>query len=195
MRIMDQTPQHKNQQWRLWGKRLEFGLAVIWPIIYLTFVVTEHYGVWDKVRGLDAAKEVAAQMDTSYDAAAHHQFRPGDKGYAETLSLIQSYTHAALPKDKKPVMIIRYQAILSGEAVLNNGKVVDWTAPSTPLFVLYHELPADTSDALQVGTIDDLHVWIERSKNDFRFFVQDVFLGIFSLALGTLLWLAHCRTE
>lgn len=162
-------------------------------MLYLIFVVTEHYGVWDKVRGLDAVKEVAAQMDTSYDPSAQRQFRPGDRGYAETLGLIENYTNAVLPKDRTPVMIVRYVAVLSGEAQLNNGKIAEWTAPSTPLCVLYHEMPANNSDTVQVGTIGDLHTWIERSKNDFRFCVQDVFLGIFSLALGALLWFVRLK--
>lgn len=169
-------------------------MAVVWPLLYLSFVVTEHYGLWDSLRGLNAVKEVAAHMDTSYDPSVQRQYRPGDKGYSETLSLIERYTNAVLLKGRKPVMICRYVAVLSGKADLGNGKTAEWTAPSTPLIVLYHELPANPQEIVQVGTIGDLHLWIERSKADFRFFVQDIFLGVFSVALGASLWFAHRRT-
>src|ERR1700687_3762256 len=101
------------QKWNGRGVKLEFASAIIWPLLYLGFVTTEHYGVWDKVLGLEEVKKVAAQMDSSYDPSARHQFRAGDAGYDETLSLIKHYTRAILPKDKPPVVITRYVAIAS----------------------------------------------------------------------------------
>jgi hypothetical protein len=71
-------------------RALEFVSAVVFPVLYLGFVVTEHYGLWDEVRGLNSVKKVAAQMDTSYDPNAQRQFRPGDEGWKPTLTLIKS---------------------------------------------------------------------------------------------------------
>ena len=169
---------------------LEFLSAAFIPFLYLTFVITEHYDVWDGPRGLDAVKRVASQMDTSYDPNVQRQFRATDPGFQETLDLIRKYTTASLQPGREPIAIVRYVAVASGKTDLGNGKFAEWTAPTTPLILLYTEPPVATSnDFIVVGSIGDLHTWIERSKTDFRFFVQDVFLTLFSLVLGVLIWL------
>lgn len=84
---------------------------------------------------------------------------------------------------------------MSSKIDLGDGRMAEWTAPTTPIYLLYHDLPAEKGDAVQVGNIEDLHNWVERSKSDFRFYVQDIFLGLFSFALGAFIWIAHKHIE
>jgi len=43
---------------------LKFIAAAIMPVLYLAFIVTEHYGFWDRFRGLDEARVVAGNLGT-----------------------------------------------------------------------------------------------------------------------------------
>jgi len=112
---------------KLWNRRkfLEFIRAVGLPILYLAFVVTEHYGFWDEIRGLNDVKTVAAQMNTSYDTQAQRKFRPQDKAWKPTLALIRRFSRAQLPKGREPILIARYSAILSGKVDLGNGQFAE----------------------------------------------------------------------
>jgi hypothetical protein len=170
---------------------LKFVAAAIMPAIYLAFVITDHYDVWDEVRGLNDVKVVAARMNTSYEEV-QRQYRPSDKEWKATVDLIKKYTKSQLPPGREPLVVMRYGAITSAKLDLGYGKFAEWTAPTTPLALLYHEFPTPGSikpeDIVIVGQIGDLFAWIDKSKTDFRFFVQNVLLGIFSLTLAILIW-------
>ncbi len=166
---------------------LKFISAGIMPVLYLAFVATEHYGFWDRVRGLDDVRLVAQRMNISY-AYAKRQYRPGDPEWKPTLGLIKRYTKAELPRDRQPVLIARYKAVTSAMVETAPGITAEWTAPTTPIYLAYAELPAKTNDVVQVGDINDLFLWIDKSKSDFRFLMQNVLLGIFSLTLGLMIW-------
>lgn len=166
---------------------LKFISAAIMPVLYLAFVVSEHYGFWDWVRGLDQVRVVAQRMNTSY-ADAKRQYRPGDPEFEPTLDLIEKYTKAELKRDRQPVLIARYKAVASAVIDTGQGMTAEWTAPTTPVYLGYVDNPAQTSDVVQVGDINDLFVWIDQSRNDFRFLIQNVLLAVFSLTLGVLIW-------
>lgn len=74
----------------------------------------------------------------------------------------------------------------------------EWTAPSTPLALLYRDWPGNEvprEDYRIIGTIGNLREWISKAKDDRRFLVQDVFLGTFTPLLGFGLFLIEWKTE
>jgi hypothetical protein len=164
------------------------------PAVYLIFVITDHYEVWDEIRGLNEVKAVAARMNISY-AEEKRQYWPSDKEWKPTLALITRYTNAQLPRGKSPVMIARYKAVASAKIDITPGAFAEWTAPTTPLVLLYRDPPLSMGDAVVVGDIGDLFIWIDKSRSDFRFLIQNVLLGIFSLSLGVLIWTVEHRTK
>lgn len=166
---------------------LKFISAGIMPVLYLAFVATEHYGFWDRVRGLDDVRVVAQRMNISY-AYAKRQYRPTDPQWQPTLDLIKKYTKAELPRDRTPVLIGRWKAVTSAMIETGPGITAEWTAPTTPIYLGYVDQPTKPSDIVQVGDINDLFLWIDKSKSDFRFLIQNVLLGIFSLTLGIMIW-------
>lgn len=172
---------------------LKFLAAAVMPALYLAFVVTDHYEVWDRVRGLNDVKAVAARMSISY-AEAKRQYWPRDKEWEPTLALITRYTKFQLPQGRTPVMIARYKAVASAQIEIPGGENAEWTAPTTPLVLLYSD-PPKNEDTVIVGDIGDLFVWIDKSKSDFRFLIQNVLLGIFSITLGVLIWAVEHATK
>lgn len=92
-------------------------------------------------------------------------------------------------------MIARFSAVASAKIDLAPGKFAEWTAPTTPLVLLYREAPLSWDDTLVVGDIGDLPIWIDKSKSDFRFLIQNVLLGVFSLSLGILIWTIEQATK
>jgi hypothetical protein len=128
-------------------------------------------------------------MNLSYQYA-QRQYRPGDREWSDTVALIKRYTRAELPRDRDPLVLTRSQAIASSKLDLGRGAVAEWTAPNTPIMFLYKELPlpSGSADVIVVGDIADLFTWVDRSRTDFRFYVQNVLLAIFSLTLGVLAW-------
>ncbi len=166
---------------------LKFIAAAIMPSLYLMFIITDHYEIWDSIRGLNKVKAVAARMNLSY-TEAKRQYRPGDDEWKPTIALIERYSKAELPRGRQPIVLARLQAVASAKAEVGPGKFAEWTAPTTPLLFLYSESPLSWNDTMVVGDIGDLFVWIEKSKSDFRFYVQNVLLGVFSVTLGALIW-------
>lgn len=74
----------------------------------------------------------------------------------------------------------------------------EWTAPSTPLFLIYRDWPGNDvpkEDYRVIDTIGDLRDWISKAKDYRRFLVQDVFLGTFTPLLGFALFLIDWKTE
>jgi hypothetical protein len=46
-----------------------------------------------------------------------------------------------------------------------------------------------------VGTIGDLRAWIIRSKDDFRFVMQDILLAVLSITLGAIIWVTEAKPD
>ena len=76
--------------------------------------------------------------------------------------------------------------------------MAEWTAPSTPLLLLYKDWPGNDippEDYRVIGTIGDLRDWISKAKDHRRFVVQDVFLGTFTPLLGLFVFWIEGKVE
>ena len=170
---------------------VKFVSAIVLPVVYGGFVITEHAGVWDRLRCLDLVEDVAGRLETSYAEGVDRQIGPDEKAWEPLIKLIYEYSNVELPMDKEPKMVARYVAISSAKIELGKSKFAEWTAPATPIAVLYRESPGQKvspEDVRLVGSIGDIRTWIRRSKNDFKFLVLDLFLGAFSLGIGVMVW-------
>lgn len=173
-------------------------VALTLPIFYLAFLIADRQGVWSRMRGLDRVEAVAKRFDLSYVTDASRPVSVGDSEWEPLIHLIYRYSNADLPKDKRPQVVARFPAPVSGVIRDANQNVsAEWTAPSTLFAVLYRKWPGQEvikDDYRVVGTIGDLHSWIVRSKDELRFMVKDVFFVIFSFVVGLLLFLHDHRS-
>ena len=163
----------------------EFFSALTVSVCVLMFVISTHAGWWDQWRGLDEVEKLAANIETSY-AHVPRQVRPGESAWKPLLRLIRRYSIADLPTDKEPKVFGRFVAIDSKKIELGGGQIGEWTAPTRPIVLIYRDWPGQQvplADYRIVGVISDLRSWINRSKDDFRFWVQDVFFASASLAV------------
>jgi hypothetical protein len=170
---------------------VKFVSAIVLPVVYVGFVITEHAGVWDRLHGLDLVEDVAGRLETSYAEGVDRQIGPDEEAWEPLIKLIYEYSNVELPMDKEPKMVARYVAISSAKIELGKSKFAEWTAPATPIVVLYRERTGQEvspEDVRLVGSIGDIRTWIRRSKNDFKFLVHDLFLGMFSLGIGVMVW-------
>jgi hypothetical protein len=173
-------------------RTLELVSAVIIPFCILIFVVSQRVGFWDWWFGLNDVEKVAVNFETSYASDASHPVRPGDPSWQPLLILIRNYSHVDLPKGREPKVFARSVAISSQKMDLGDGKFAEWTAPTTPIILIYRDWPGQTvppTDYRIVGSIADLRTWINRSKDDFRFIVQDFSLTFLSLVFAIMIWL------
>ena len=159
--------------------RLARVAAPILTLLWFGFVALDNAGLWDRWRGIDKLEAVSARFDTSYGDISR-VVRPTDPEWSRLLNLIYAYSTASIPRNREPKALVRLVAVLSGYAGDEHNPIAQWTAPSTPIILFYvdwsgQEVAAD--DARQVGTIGDLHTWIERDKSDFRIRVNIV-LGL-----------------
>jgi hypothetical protein len=97
---------------------------------------------------------------------------------------------ATFGKDKRPVAFGRGRAITSAEF-----EGFEWTASTTPIFLLYTELPAPSGDIVAVGTLSDLHEWIRRDAADFDYRWRALIFVAFSASLAFFLALPEKRRE
>jgi hypothetical protein len=160
--------------------------GVVISILSVVFAITTYLGVWNYVRGDDLVGNVAARLDKSYGEDAGRPVRPTDKEWAPLLRLIKNYTRAKLPVGKVPLVFARSVAIASARS---DEARAEWTAPTTPIMLLYKEWPghgALTPDDYRiVGTLEDLHNWIRQDEADFDFFWRNIIFGVLSLCVGT----------
>jgi hypothetical protein len=151
----------------------------------LFFAIFAYFQVWNSLRGNDLVAKVAERFDKSYAEDAALPVRPGDKEWSPLLRIIREYTHADLPTDKKPLVFARDKAVLSAKA---ENTPAEWTAPTTPIFLLYKEWPGHEditpADYRRVGTLEDLHYWISKDAADFDFLWRTIIFGILSLCVG-----------
>jgi hypothetical protein len=132
--------------------------------------------------------DVAARFDRSYSKDAGLPVRPGDKEWPPLMRVITKYSRVELPTNKKPCVFARAVAVTSAK---NESALGEWTAPTTPILLLYKEWPGHGSltpdDYRTVGTIEDLHTWIRRDEADFDFLVRIILFGTLSLCVGAFL--------
>lgn len=175
---------------------LKLAAGVVLPAAIFIFIVADRIGVLDRVAGLDHVLEVASRLETSY-AEVDRQVGPDEAAWKPLLSLIKEYSIATLPEDMKPRMLARSVAVSSARLDLGSGNFAEWTAPSTPVILIYSEWPGQTvqpDNYRVVGTIADLRIWVDRRRSDRRFMFQDIFLSLLTLVLaGIVWWIEHGR--
>jgi hypothetical protein len=181
------------------AKRVLSIVLIILPVLYLGFLIPDRCGVWDRMSGLSLVEDLEARYQISYGTDAGPIIRVGDKEWQPLLCLIRRYG-VKLPADGQPKMIVRYKAVDSARVPAEGPIVAEWTAPSTPIVVVFRDVTdakesVPREDAAIIGTIGDLQNWILRAKDDRRFWVQDVFLGIFGPLLGIVIFLIDWKQE
>src|SRR3989338_7615145 len=120
---------------------LRFLAAVCLPLVVIFFVVSEHAGWWDRYLGLDDVLEAAGRFETSYAEDVRRVITPSDAAWVPVVDLIYSYSPAELPTDRQPRILARFPAVASAKAELGAGRIAEWTAPSTPIVLLYKDWP------------------------------------------------------
>lgn len=173
---------------RLPTRSLELLGGVLLPLIALAFVAGDRVGVLDRLLGLNEVEAVASRFETSY-AHVDRQVGPDEPAWQPLLALINRYTTADLPKGRQPTMLARAVAVASDR--LPNSDA-EWTAPTTPIMLVYGEASAravPAQDVLIVGTIGDLRSWPEQRRTDLRFLFQDIFVSVVSLIVAVVVWL------
>src|SRR6202040_1046261 len=95
-----------------------------------------------------------------------------------------------------PKAIARFRAVLSGKEDLSQGAVAEWTAPSTPIALIYgpgKALAVGADHVVIVGDIGDLSRWIAEYRDYWKFLLNDVLLGVLSVATALLAFLGTRR--
>ena len=168
--------------------------AVVLSFLSVTFAIVSFNTRWDWWLHDDMVEKVADRFDLSYSKDAALPVQRGDPEWPPLLRLIEQYSpgRGELPKDRPPMTFARFQAITSAGAA--GG---EWTAPTTPIALLYRKWPDPGSgefkigqDAFVVGTIGDLHDWVRRDRADFDFLWRTIIFGLLSACAGVTLALA-----
>jgi hypothetical protein len=168
--------------------------GVALSILSVAFAFVSYTTHWDWLLRDDMAEKVAERFDLSYSNDVAHTVQRGDPEWAPLLRLIEQYSpyRGELPKDRPSMTVARFQAITSAQSAAG-----EWTAPTTPIALMYRKWPDPGSgafkrgqDAFVVGTIGDLHDWIRRDRTDFDFFWRTIIFGLLSACVGITLALA-----
>jgi hypothetical protein len=158
----------------------------------VVFAILTYLGVWNSLRGDTLVADLASRFDQSYTQDAGRPVRPVDKEWPPLLRVIRAYTHAKLPTDREPLLFARSVAVLSAQSEEAHA---EWTAPSTPIMLLYKEWPGHgpvtPEDYRIVGTLGDLHDWVRNDESDFDFVVRTIIFGVLSLCVGLFLALPN----
>ncbi|HEY6519990.1 MAG TPA: hypothetical protein VIZ19_11515 [Roseiarcus sp.] len=160
-------------------------------VLSVCFSIFTYLGAWNYLRGDNALAVVAARFDKSYSEDASRPVRRGDKEWPQLIDIISKYTLINLPHNREPVVLARFVAITSAKTEIGGELKAEWTAPSTPIVLLYKDWPGHGTvgkeDFRIVGTIQDLHDWIRRDEADFDFFWRNIILGLLSACIGVFL--------
>jgi hypothetical protein len=168
--------------------------AVVLSFLSVAFAVVSYSTRWDWWLHDDMVETVAERVDLSYSKDAGLPVQRGDREWIPLLKLIQRYSphRGELPKGRPPMTVARFQAITAAQTAAG-----EWTAPTTPVALLYRKWPDPGSgafkpgqDAFIVGTIGDLHDWIRRDRADFDFLWRTIIFGLLSTCVGVTLALA-----
>jgi hypothetical protein len=173
-------------------------VLVVLPFVYLGYIVADRAGVWDHLCGLDSVEQVAVRFQSSYAPDASHEVKVGDEAWEPLLRLMYRYSNASFPPDKSPRVLARSVAVASSIIPAEGPLIAEWTAPSTPLLLLYRDWPGNKvppEDYRIIGTIGDLPEWINRARDHRRFIVQDLFLSIFTPLLALVVFWIEGKVE
>ena len=181
-------------------------LVLLLPLLlYLGFIIPENKGYWDHVTGLDSAREVADRFERSVGPDDAVPVRAGEKDFEPVIALIRKYSSTKLVKGKPPQVVARMQATVYDAKPLGpGGKLAQWTSPATPILVYYYDWPnvrfpggtIPDDEYSVVGTLGDLHDWINRAHEDLHFEVVDLLLvGLVPLMVGLYEYLVELRNE
>lgn len=179
-------------------------LVLLLPLaLYLTFIIPERQGYWDRFRGLDLAKQVAERFERSVGPDDAVPVRAGEREFEPTIALIKKYSATKLADN--PQVIARLQAkVYDAQSLGTDGKLAQWTSPATPIVVFYYNwpnvrFPAGTVPQDQytiVGTLGNLHEWIVRSHEDMHFLIVDLLLvGVVPIMVGVYEYLVEIHYE
>ena len=177
---------------------INISLIILVPLCLVLMAWGEHTGRFDRWRGLDQVEKVSDSFNHSYGIEPSKRVYPGNPEWAPTLELIKEYSKHKLRADREPATIARMQAT---QSIQERNTDLEWTSPSTPFAVLYRQLPENLSkdftvdDYTIVGSIGDLQNWIAQSKAEFHFIVNDIILGLISVALGVWLVIHEATSE
>jgi hypothetical protein len=161
------------------------------PLLAFLFLINLHVGMVDWWFGYHHLLKVAERFETSYAPNVNRQVGPDEPAWRPLLRLIRTYSTVQLPMERQPIIITRTPAPASGNIPAGPGRIAEWTAPSTPVVLLFRELTAAgllPEDVLIVGTIGDLRAWVDRDREWVRFIVRDVILGLLTLSLIVIAW-------
>ncbi|HEX4103942.1 MAG TPA: hypothetical protein VHZ04_00485 [Candidatus Paceibacterota bacterium] len=163
--------------------------TIVVAALSLIFVITNHFHLWDKWRGVTLLEEASQSFNLSYAPNASAPIYPNNPEWTPLINLIKRYSNVKLLPNKDPKVIARFQAISSGQVEDGPGQYAEWTAPGTPLAILYVAWPGNSAgpgDYQVIGTIGDLQNWIIQDQNDFSFLINDIILGTLSFLIGLL---------
>jgi hypothetical protein len=181
MRPKKEMGKNRKRNW------LEFVANVGLPALALVAVVSLRTPLWDWLFGLDVAERAVASFEKSYGPDASIPVTPGDDAWHPLQRLIRTYTTATLPHDREPKVLARNVAVASAKTNVDARRIAQWTAPTTPVWLIYREWPGQEvplEDAVIIGTIADLRNWVEQYRERIRFIVQDVVLTLLSVTIG-----------
>ena len=122
--------------------------AVVLSFLSVAFAVVSYDTRWDWWLHDDMVERVAERFDLSYSKDAGLPVQRGDPEWAPLLKLIQRYSprRGELPEDRTPMTVARFQAITAAQTAAG-----EWTAPTTPVALLYRKWPDPGSGALKPG--------------------------------------------
>jgi hypothetical protein len=110
--------------------------GVALSILSVVFAALSYCGFWSWYRGDNLLNALGNRLDTSYAPNVSRQVSLSDPEWRPLLRIIEQYSHAKLPSNKQPVAFRRGVAIESKKTPEG-----EWTAPTTPIYLSYKELP------------------------------------------------------
>jgi hypothetical protein len=170
--------------------------ALVFAILTLALVIAERLGALDWYLDLKPMQKAAENLSSSYAPATQRIFTPAHSEWLPTIRLIRKYTSKHLPESAQPKAIARFRAVLSDKEDLSQGAVAEWTAPSTPIALIYgpgKALAVGADHVVIVGDIGDLSRWIAEYRDYWKFLLNDVLLGVLSVATALLAFLGTRR--
>jgi hypothetical protein len=157
-------------------------------IASVLFAIGTYLGVLNEWRGDNLLSDLATRFDSSYPQDAGRPVRPGDEAWPVVMRVIKKYSHAQLLPGREPRVFARFVAVAAAQNQAAHG---EWTAPTTPIALLYKEWPGHgfvgPEDVVFVGTIGDLHAWMQRDESDFDFLVRTILFGTLSACVAVFL--------